>query len=208
MRRRLLQRAETPAAGESALADPDALLVSAALRDREVFGTLFDRYWDPILKYSYHQLGDWHQAEDAAGEVFLKALASLRHFDPEIPGTTFRSWLFGIARHVIGTSHRYTARHPQTPLDAVFEKRDTAQSVEERVLAAEQHEQLRSLLDQLPPDQRELLDLRLAGLSAAEIGRVMGRTHDAIRKAQSRSVIGLRDALRQQDLKTGGHRHG
>jgi RNA polymerase sigma-70 factor (ECF subfamily) len=165
------------------LPDPDALLVADALRDRQAFGRLFDRHWEAIFKFCYRQIGDWHTAEDAAGEVFLKALANLEHFDPSLPGTSFRSWLFGIARHVIGTSHRCTTRHPQTPLDAAFETRDTAQSVEELVLATERHEQLRSLLDQLPADQRELLELRLAGLSAVEIGRVMGRTQAAIRKA-------------------------
>jgi RNA polymerase sigma-70 factor (ECF subfamily) len=208
MRRHLHSRSQAPAAGQDVPADPDALLVANALRDRLAFSPLFNRYWEAIFKFCYHQIGDWHAAEDAAGEVFLKALANLEHFDPGLPGTSFRAWLFGIARHVIGTSHRYTARHPQTPLDDVFDTRDTGQTVEELVLAAEQHDQLRALLDQLPADQRELLELRLAGLSAVEIGRVMGRTQAAIRKAQSRSVIGLRDALKRQELTTGGHRHG
>ena len=167
--------------------------------------SLFDRYWEPVFKFCYYHLGDWHAAEDAAGDVFVKALANLDHFDPSLPGTTFRSWLFGITRHVVGSSHRYAARHPQTVLDDTFV--DHTLSPEEWVLASEEHERLRSLLNELPADQRALLDMRLAGLSAVEIGRTLGRSQDAVRKAQSRVVIGLRDAVQRQEM-LNGSRHG
>jgi DNA-directed RNA polymerase specialized sigma24 family protein len=53
-------------------------------------------------------------------------------------------------------------------------------------------------MNQLKPDQRELLELRLAGLKNAEIARILGRSHDAIRKEQSRIVKSLRILVGQQ----------
>ncbi len=188
--------------------DPDAPLVAAALSDRDAFTPLFDRYWESIFKFAYAQLGDWHVAEDAASDVFLRAIANLENFDPAIPGTTFRSWLFGIARHVTGSSYRTSLRRPQTPLESVPDIASSHDSLEDDVIAAEQHETLRRLLDELPANQRQLLELRMAGLSAVEIGRVLGRSQESIRKAQSRSVISLRDALHRQTQTTIGQDHG
>lgn len=179
-------------------ADPDASRVAVALRDPKAFSALFDAHWDAIFKYCYAHCGDWHLAEDAASEVFVKALANLKNFDPSIAGTTFRAWLFGIARNVVISGYRQAGRQPLRSLDDATELMASGQSVEELVIAAEQHEELRLLLDRLPDDQRQLLELRLAGLNAAEIARTLGRSHDAVRKAQSRAVISLRQALDDQ----------
>ncbi|MGE3798435.1 MAG: RNA polymerase sigma factor [Thermomicrobiales bacterium] len=178
------------------------------MRDRDAFGALFERHWEPIFKFCYSRFGDWHTAEDAAAEVFLKALANLSNYDPSVPGTSFRSWLFGIARNVVASSYRTTAARPQTTLNDALSAGSGEESPEEHVLAVERHDELRRLLERLPSDQRELLELRMAGLSAAEIGRVMGRTQEAIRKAQSRSVISLRNAVQRELHVTNGQRHG
>lgn len=186
---------------------PDVALVSAALHDRAAFDHLFDRYWDPIFKFCFHALGDWHSAEDAAADVFLKALASLSTFDPSHPGNSFQAWLFGIARHVVKSNFRYASRHPQDSMHSDFDFVDRGRSVEEIVTTGESQEQLRTLLNQLPPEQRELLELRLAGLTAVEISQVTGRSHDAIRKAQSRTIATLRKNLEELEQTTEVNHH-
>lgn len=175
--------------------DPDASRVIAALRDPKAFSALFDAYWDAIFKYCYYHCGDWHLAEDLASDVFVKALANLKNFDPSVTGATFRGWLYGIARNTVITSYRKAGRQPHDSLDDRFDLLSNEQSVEDLVIAGEQHAELRALLERLPDDQRQLLELRLAGLNAAEIARTLGRSHDAVRKAQSRAVNGLRKAL-------------
>jgi DNA-directed RNA polymerase specialized sigma24 family protein len=62
----------------------DEALVAHAQLDPTGFDAIFDRYWNPVLRYCYYRLGDWHQAEDAAAQVFLNALAAL-------PGSGVRS---------------------------------------------------------------------------------------------------------------------
>jgi RNA polymerase sigma-70 factor (ECF subfamily) len=196
--RQLFARSNAPSRARTDSVDPDTARVVAALRDPKTFAALFDAYWDPIFKFCYYHIGDWHQAEDAASEIFVKALANLKNFDPTVTGTTFRAWLYGIARNVVVTGYRKTSRQPQDSLDDGIGLIASAQSVEELVIAAEQHAELRALLESLPDDQRQLLELRLAGLNAAEIGRALGRSHESVRKAQSRAIIGLRDALNRQ----------
>jgi RNA polymerase sigma-70 factor (ECF subfamily) len=51
---------------------------------------------------------------------------------------------------------------------------------------------IRALLALLSSDQREILELRLTGLTDAEIARVLGRSHGAVRMSQHRAVARLR----------------
>jgi hypothetical protein len=46
---------------------------------------------------------------------------------------------------------------------------------------------------QLPADSRQLLELRLAGLTDTEIATVLGKSHGAVRTAQHRTVVRLRE---------------
>lgn len=187
------QHRNQPPPSDASASDGD--LVRASLADPRAFGTLFDRYWDAIFGFCFLRVGDWHEAEDVASEVFVNALDSLNRFKSDEPNYTFRAWLFGIARNLVGTSHRQHQRHGTAPIELAAELPDRSEPPDQLVLIAERQERLLQLLDDLPSDQRELLELRLSGLSAAEIGRVLGRSEVAVRKAQSRTVIALRTAL-------------
>ena len=48
------------------------------------------------------------------------------------------------------------------------------------------------LLKDLPPDQAEVVHLRLSGLNDKEIAIVLGRSHGAIRIARHREIKRLR----------------
>ena len=191
-------QSKTVAAYSADAATSDLVLVQASLVDPTAFAVLFDRYWDSIFGFCYLRVGNWHEAEDVASQAFVNALSSLSRFHADEPNQTFRAWLFGIARNLIGSSWRYQQRHAVAPIELATEFPDANTPPDELVLAQEQHQQLLNLLAGLPAEQRELLELRLAGLSAAEIGKVLGRSETAIRKAQSRTVIGLRAAVAAQ----------
>jgi len=179
----------------SASAIPDALLVLDAQDDRAAFGALYDRYFDDIFRFCYYRLGNWQEAEDAAGDIFANALAGLsRYRSGDLPGS-FRSWLFAIARNGVSDRHRISFRHPSDSLDAAAEILDGAPTPEEAARESDNREYMLRLLAQLKPAQRDLLQLRLAGLRNAEIARILGRSHDAVRKEQSRIVQTLRHTL-------------
>jgi RNA polymerase sigma-70 factor (ECF subfamily) len=183
-------------------ATDDALLVARAKRDRRTFAALYARYFDPVYRYCYRRLGSHEAAEDAAALVFEKALAALPGFragDPDgspAPSGSFRSWLFRIAHNVVADHFR--GRRIDQPLEAAADFLDAAPSPEEAAVDAEAHRTLLDLLAGLPEDQRRVLELRLAGLSGAEIAAALGRSHPAVKMLQSRAVARLR-ALRAAD---------
>ena len=173
---------------------PDSAIVALARENPRAFGELFDRYWNDIFKFCYYRLGDWHWAEDAASQVFLEAMAHLHAFDGRGQHDSFRAWLFGIARNVTASARRNEQRHSTATIEHADELTDPADSPEEQAVAADELARLRALILQLSPEQQELVELRLAGLTSLEIAHVLGKSHDAVRKAQSRTMSALKAA--------------
>jgi RNA polymerase sigma-70 factor (ECF subfamily) len=188
----LLRNLPAPPTAPPAEAEPDdAVLVALAKADRQAFALLYRRYVDPVYRYCLRSLGDRELAEDATSQVFTKALAAL----PRCREEAFRSWLFTIAHNVIVDARR--ARVATSPLASAETMPDRAPegSPEARALAGEDARAIRGLLAQLTPDQRQLLELRLAGLTDAEIARVLGRSHGAVRMSQHRAISRLRGIM-------------
>jgi DNA-directed RNA polymerase specialized sigma24 family protein len=62
--------------------------------------------------------------------------------------------------------------------------------------------EVRALLLRLPPDQRRILELRLAGLTGPEIAAVLGKRLGAVKVAQSRAIARLRQILADDRAKS------
>src|SRR5512141_3301079 len=117
----------TPASAERpariAHLDRDRALVEAAQRDPLRFDALYRRYLAQVYSYAYYELGDHHEAEDATERTFLAALANLGRFEERARpadgegASTFRVWLFRIARNVVANERRTARRHPTAELD-------------------------------------------------------------------------------------------
>jgi RNA polymerase sigma-70 factor (ECF subfamily) len=186
----------TPAAESSPpTAVSDALLVVRAQRDPAAFAALYDTYFDAVYRYCYHRLGNWDAAEDAASLVFTNALAALPRFRIDNRSGSFRSWLFCIAHNVVANQYRATSLRPVVPLTEADDVVDAAPSPEEAALTAEASRSVHAALRQLPPEQRQVLELRLAGLTDAEISQVLGRSRGAVRTAQYRILLRIRALL-------------
>jgi RNA polymerase sigma factor (sigma-70 family) len=192
MRGLLFARPPTP---ESPMAlvpsDDDGWLVLGAKADPRAFAPLYARYVDPVYRYCFRRLGHPEAAADATSQVFAKALAALPGYRDDAP--SFRSWLFAIAHNVLVDEAR--ARRITSTLEEAAEVAAVAPSLEEEVLTAEVGSTIRHLLAQLSPDQRQVMELRLAGLTGPEIAVAVGRSLGSIKIAQVRAFARLRAAL-------------
>jgi RNA polymerase sigma-70 factor (ECF subfamily) len=198
--RALLQRSSShqqpPAAalaGASPSAVDDRTLVARARVDAQAFAALYERYVDGVYWYCFGHLGEAAAAEDATSQVFINVLAALPRYRDQEHATAFRSWLFRIAHNVVVDHVR--ARRCHAPLATIIDVVDGAALPEEVVLRDEARHGLWELVAALPPEQRSVVVLRLLGLSGAEIAIALGRSLGAIRTAQSRAVVRLRNML-------------
>jgi RNA polymerase sigma-70 factor, ECF subfamily len=169
----------------------DGVLVSAARRNPHDFAPLFHRYWEPVLRYCAIRLPDEDDAEDAASQIFVDAYTSLHRFQDREGAGSFRSWLFTIAHHEIANRYRYRVRHPAGPLEAA-EQTIRPDAPLEQAETADAIAQVVALVRELPDRPREVVELRLAGMTDREIAGVLGISGQAVRQAQSRAVAQLR----------------
>ena len=167
----------------------EAALVAAARTDIRAFAPLYQRYLGPVYRYCYVRLGDREAAEDATGEVFLKAVAGL----PGYRGGSFAAWLYRIARNVVTDSHRRRRRtEPLAAAESLASSHPTPEAV---AVAAAEWAALRDALARLPEDQRAVVELRLAGWSWEEIAGALGKSVDAARMLRARALSRLRASL-------------
>ena len=169
------------------LDEDDQSLAARAKSDREAFGLLYDRYLDRVYSYCRRRLPAREEAEDATGQIFTQALAAMPRYRVDNP--SFAAWLFTIAHNVvidIGRAGTRRAKSPWRPNSG------GADDPEESVVAAEAAAELRAMPANLPPDQAEVVQLRLSGLNDKEIAIILGRSHGAIRIAQHRALKRLR----------------
>jgi RNA polymerase sigma-70 factor (ECF subfamily) len=169
--------------------DDDAAWAMRARTDRAAFGVLYDRYVDRIYAYCRRRLQTQEAAEDATSQTFLKALGAIARYQPE--AGTFRAWIFTIANRVVIDSYR--REKPAASLDGIGDVRDPESGPEHVALDREASRELYALVDRLPEEQANLIQLRLAGLTDREIAGVLGRSYGAIRVAQHRAIKRLQE---------------
>ena len=167
--------------------DLDRPLVEAARRNPAQFDALYRRYLAQVYSYAYYELGDHHAAEDATERVFLAALANLHRFEERAKpadgegASTFRVWLFRIARNVVSNERRSARRRPADPIDETTVVADPL-NVEESVVRREEAGAALRAVGRLAGDRRRALILRFVDeMSTAEIAGVLGRSEGAVR---------------------------
>lgn len=167
--------------------DRDRALVEAALRDPAAFDALYRKYLAQVYSYAYYELGNHHDAEDAAERTFLLALGALDRFEERarpIDGdgaSTFRVWLFRIARNVVANIRRGRRRHPVAPLEAAATITDGT-DLELQVSERQQAGAAWAAVARLPAERRRALVLRFVEeMSTAEIAGILGRSEGAVR---------------------------
>lgn len=171
----------------------DELLVERARTDVDTFEAIYIRYGAPVYRMCLRACGDPDLADDLTANIFLKAFERLDRYQPR-PGSTFRSWLFTIARNTVLDHWRRNNRFISLgdDLPTVF---DTDPGPEEIALTRIEIAEVREILSTLNERHRSIIEFRLSGLTTREIAGIMGITISALKSAQSRAYANIRQQL-------------
>ncbi len=143
------------------------LVEKARRRDRAAFNELVVKFRDMAVGYAYSLLRDFHLAEDAAQEAFIRAFSDLPALQE---ARAFPSWL---RRIVFKYSDRIKRmkRHEETAMEEACDHPDTR---EQPAAALEKRETERTVLrcvQGLPEKERTVTTLfYINGYSLAEVG--------------------------------------
>ena len=162
----------------------DEELARQAATDHWAFTVLYRRWAEPVYRYCYRRLMSREAAEDVTSQVMTQALASIGRFH----GTSFPAWLFTIAHNANVSTVRRPSYRLTAPLTDDLPIVDPSPGPEELALAGEANRRLYAALAVLSPEQRQVIELRLADLTTAEIAQVTGRTTEAVRMLQHRAI--------------------
>ena len=198
--------------------DRDRSLVEAARRDPSRFDALYRKYLAQVYSYSYYELRNHHAAEDATERVFMQALAGLPRFEERVDAfiasrrvtavsgsasdmadiSTFRVWLFRIARNVVANERRTDRRRPASPLEDAIGLHAPG-DVAETAAAREAGSAAWQAVARLPEDRRRAVILRFVDeMSTVEIAAVLGRSEGAVRVLLHRALRSVAQDLRRQ----------
>jgi len=158
--------------------------------DWDALHFLYVRYADDMYGYVLSIVRDTHEAEDITQNVFAKLMRVIGKYEQrEVP---FTAWILRVARNA-ALDHMRQRR--QIPVEEV---RTTDEAREQ--VGFERGQSLKTALESLPDEQREVLVLRhIAGMSPGEIAERLDKTEGAVHGLHHRGRGALREALRELD---------
>lgn len=158
----------------------------------QAFAQRYRAHVGPLYRYLYSRVGSAAEAEELTSQTFLAALEGL----PRYREGNFSAWLFGIARRKAAD---YFRRRPEQPLEEEALLAGEPGPLE-ALLQDERSHRLVSLVSQLNEEERELLRLRYtADLSYPQIGQVLGRSPEAVKKQVHRLLRRLKAQMEAGD---------
>jgi len=160
----------------------------------QAFTELFGRYEELLYNFFLRRLRDPGLCEDLYQKAFLNLHKARDRYDPELK---FRPWFFTIAYNLYRDELKRLSAVREKLKGAVGSGQVLAEAApESKALGLETSRKVREAVARLPELQREVIELsRFEGLSYAEIGRVTGRTENAVKQAAHRAFQSLREQL-------------
>ena len=183
----------------------DQQLINAYLNGNEkAFEVLLNRHKDKIYTSIYLFVKEKSLAEDIFQEVFIKIIDTLRKGKYNHEGK-FSQWAMRISYNMCVDYFRRSKRRPKVSPTEAFDIFDVLQTsdlnAEQSIIRSQTHSKIRKLIDQLPPEQREVVILRhYADMSFKEISQL---TQVSINTALGRmryALINIRKMVEEKQV--------
>jgi RNA polymerase sigma-70 factor, ECF subfamily len=146
----------------SSLADED-LMARVQEGDARAFEVIFDRHADAAFSLAYRMCGRRATAEDVVQEAFVSLWRSGARYD-RTRGSV-RSWVLGVVHNrAIDLFRRDSVRTSKDVSDeGAVERMAAPDSTEAEVQRGEDASEVRGALQELPDDQRQVIELAYFG---------------------------------------------
>lgn len=190
--------------------DDYQLMAAIAQRDAAALEQLYDRHSGIVYALGFRVMGDWFEAEALVVDVFWELWSRPDRYDAARGSP--QAFIITLARSRAIDRRRSTKKGAfaaEVPMpedgapgaaaanDATGAPAPGEAGPLEQAIATEQHHRIAELLDQLPPEQRQAIELAyFEGLSHSEIATRLDESLGTVKSRIRRGLIRLRDLLR------------
>jgi RNA polymerase sigma-70 factor, ECF subfamily len=167
------------------------LLAAAQGGDEQTFAVLWRELQPAVLRY--FQVVTAQAAEDLAADTWMSVIRGLGRFRGD--ERAFRAWIFTLARHRAIDWRRQAGHRPASVAAEELAEWPAPDDPVLQVLEGQSTRAALALVAELPPDQAEVVALRvLGGLGVAEVAKIVGKRPGTVRVLAHR---GLRRLAKQ-----------
>lgn len=172
--------------------------------DEEAFSNLLSRHKSRVYTTILLIVKDRYLAEDLLQDTFIKAVKTIKNGKYNEEGK-FLPWVLRIGHNLAIDNFRKAKRNPTIILEdgsAIFNSLDFAEApVENMHLQHDLHAKIRSLIEELPDTQKEVLLMRhYMDLSFKEIADSTGVSINTALGRMRYALINLRKKVKQYNI--------
>jgi len=179
---------------QQSVTEEEAIRKSAT--DPMAFKPIYESYFKRIFLFVYHRVGEKELAADVTQQVFLNALTNIHRY--QFRGLPFSSWLFRIAVNQCNDFFRKTRKMRMVVLEDQH-VRELYDDVTEQQSRDEWERNLPAVLEQLPPEDLQLIELRyLEQRPFKEVAEILGITENNAKVRTYRILEKMKKIFLQQ----------
>jgi len=172
------------------------LIQRASRLEGQALAEIYDAHNEAIYRYAMRLLGDVDAAEECVSETFTRFLAVLKK--GKGPREYLKAYLFRIAHNWITDYYRRATYDTEPIKDELYLAADDNPAQE--AFQNMQMVRTRAALEQLTPDQREVISLKyFEGWENAEIAAAVDKPIGAVKSLQYRALTALKRILLDED---------
>ena len=172
--------------------DEAELIALSQHGDHDSFQALMDPYRAMLVRTSYLATRDHEIAQDVVQETLVHIWRGLPGYKPQ---GSFRAWMIAILMNQARRQYR-RKRLPTVDISVAVNTPDEGRSPDDAAQQREQHDQIRSALELLSDDHREVLILRyFSELTVPETAVALGCQQGTVKSRINRAQWRLRQIL-------------
>ncbi len=183
----------------------DVALVNAYVAgDEQAFEILLNRHKRKVWSHIHLMVRDREVTEDIFQEAFIKVVVHLKAGRYNEEGK-FLPWVVRIAHNLVIDHFRRNKKMPlvrgNDDYDVFGTVAQPGKNVEERIVNAQIDDDVRRLIDRLPPEQREVVVMRTyLGLSFKEIAEYTGVSINTALGRMRYALLNMRKLIKQHSM--------
>lgn len=170
--------------------------------DRSAFDDLYRRYAPPAYGLAYRLTGQQILAQDVVHDAFMALWRAPEAYDPA--RGAFRTFFLSLVHHravdTVRREERLRKRQERASNLEPIHDEDVAEGVVDEASLGDRRREVRSALQTLPPEQKQVLDMAyFGGMTQVQIAEQLGIPVGTVKTRTLAAMKKLRRILHRED---------